>query len=483
MTYINKVRIENFQSHEDTLMEFHKGLNVITGPSDHGKSAVMRAIKWVLYNEPRGMDFIRQGTASARVTLEFSNGHTIIRERSKSKNKYTVLYPDGSDMVLEGFGNEVPEEVVKVHGISKVVLDTDLSTSLNIGEQLEGPFLLSETPSVRAKAIGRLTGLHIIDKSIRDSIVDIRRESQTEDRIRGELEDIILKLDSYRELEQWEARIRQTEDTTRRLELLISQSQTLERYKSLLVQYETDIQEMEDIMKGLQGLDACEALIKSSEVLVSRTGKLDNVRNAFQQIMSQVEDCNAVLDKSIHIGECTELVEKAIQKVELFRRLTAAHDSLRRVEAEQQGTEGILEKTESLPLLETIAYQATENVKRLNTSQLLHEKYRQWETENTKVQAYLMKSEGVPECETAVREISHRRELLSQLEAMHERLQQVGSQVLEGSRYLDKNKVELEVHVREFTAHLKKEGKCPLCSSEISEMKLKDLVKHYEEVH
>jgi DNA repair protein SbcC/Rad50 len=47
MTYINKVRIENFQSHEDTLMEFHKGLNVITGPSDHGKSAVMRAIKWV----------------------------------------------------------------------------------------------------------------------------------------------------------------------------------------------------------------------------------------------------------------------------------------------------------------------------------------------------------------------------------------------------------------------------------------------------
>ena len=54
MTNIKKIIIDNFQSHEHTEIEFGPGLNVIVGPSDYGKSAVVRALRWVLYNEPRG---------------------------------------------------------------------------------------------------------------------------------------------------------------------------------------------------------------------------------------------------------------------------------------------------------------------------------------------------------------------------------------------------------------------------------------------
>ncbi|HAA42512.1 MAG TPA: chromosome segregation protein SMC, partial [Ruminiclostridium sp.] len=82
MIRIEEIIIENFQSHKNTKITFKDGLNVIIGASDHGKSAIIRAIKWVLYNEPRGSDYIRQGANYARVTLKMSNGYTIIRERS-----------------------------------------------------------------------------------------------------------------------------------------------------------------------------------------------------------------------------------------------------------------------------------------------------------------------------------------------------------------------------------------------------------------
>ena len=50
MIYIKKIELHNFQSHEYTEMEFDRGLNVILGNSDVGKTAILRAIKWALYN-------------------------------------------------------------------------------------------------------------------------------------------------------------------------------------------------------------------------------------------------------------------------------------------------------------------------------------------------------------------------------------------------------------------------------------------------
>lgn len=61
MITIKKVIIENFQSHKYSVIDFNEGLNAIVGPTDSGKTAVFRSLKWVLYNEPQGDYFIREG--------------------------------------------------------------------------------------------------------------------------------------------------------------------------------------------------------------------------------------------------------------------------------------------------------------------------------------------------------------------------------------------------------------------------------------
>ena len=59
MRYIKKIILENFQSHKYSVIELNEELNVIVGPSDSGKSAIIRGLKWALYNEPSGDYFIR----------------------------------------------------------------------------------------------------------------------------------------------------------------------------------------------------------------------------------------------------------------------------------------------------------------------------------------------------------------------------------------------------------------------------------------
>ena len=262
MIKLDSITIENFQSHERTVLDLSHGLNVITGPSDNGKSAIIRAIKWALYNEPRGTEFIRHGSPFARVSLKFDNGVTIVRERSQSKNRYSVIDKEGNSTVFEGFGNGIPSEILNAHGISKVFLDADNSTCLNIGEQLEGPFLLSESGATRAKALGRLIGLHVIDKSIKDCVLDQRRESQNTDRLKHELEAVTSNLVNFEALEQLKGNIDNVEsiladlsDKTVRHEMMTALKNSLNkqiRDDETLLSHSKSTEPLEEVLSKIE---------------------------------------------------------------------------------------------------------------------------------------------------------------------------------------------------------------------------------------
>ena len=51
---IKEINIKNFQSHDNTNLILDSGVNVIVGSSDSGKSAIIRALRWVTSCVPRG---------------------------------------------------------------------------------------------------------------------------------------------------------------------------------------------------------------------------------------------------------------------------------------------------------------------------------------------------------------------------------------------------------------------------------------------
>lgn len=72
--YIKKVELENIKSHAEAVFEFLPGSTSISGENGAGKTTIIEAIAWTLFDllDYKKDDFVRRGTkkGSARVTIE-----------------------------------------------------------------------------------------------------------------------------------------------------------------------------------------------------------------------------------------------------------------------------------------------------------------------------------------------------------------------------------------------------------------------------
>ncbi len=144
---IKGLEIHNFQSHEETTLSFDPGVNVIVGSSDCGKTAIMRALRYVCTNKPRGEGFRSHWGGETIVTLEVDDV-TITRYKDK-ENIYFL-----EDTEFRAFGNDVPEEIV-----TALNLDEDV----NIQKQLDTPYLIPESAGYVAQHFNKMAHLEKID--------------------------------------------------------------------------------------------------------------------------------------------------------------------------------------------------------------------------------------------------------------------------------------------------------------------------------
>lgn len=172
------VRIQNFQKHKDLTVEFDPHITTLVGATDSGKSALLRALRWVMRLDPKGYEFIRHGSKKTIVDLEVDN-HVIHRERSKTVNLYSL---DGEE--YKAFGNDVPIDIQEVLNVS----------DLNFQGQHDGVFWFSETAGEVSRQLNKIVDLSKIDTTLSamDSIlrktkveVEVSKERMTGLKARG----------------------------------------------------------------------------------------------------------------------------------------------------------------------------------------------------------------------------------------------------------------------------------------------------------
>jgi len=165
---IRRLKIENFQSHKLTEVEFVDGLNVIVGQSDCGKTAIIRALDWVCNNRPSGDDFRSDWGGDTRVEIELDDGVTILREkRGKSVNLYSIMRGNQTEQ-FKSFRSEVPADIAEAIAMDPV----------NWQRQLDSPFLLSDTPGEVASKLNEAVDLDIIDLALSRMIAKVRQNTQ-----------------------------------------------------------------------------------------------------------------------------------------------------------------------------------------------------------------------------------------------------------------------------------------------------------------
>ena len=168
---IQSIRIQQRQSHEDTTVHLHQGVNVVVGRGTSGKSALIRALRWPLENtagtaqisrwimrEPKGKskDLILDGETSVTVTTPKG---VLKRFRNQDANGYTI-----GDKTLKAVGVNVPEEAKEFFNLSDV----------NIQGQFDPPFLISLPGSQVSAYLNRVVGIEEIDKYLTASASCIR---------------------------------------------------------------------------------------------------------------------------------------------------------------------------------------------------------------------------------------------------------------------------------------------------------------------
>jgi len=321
MANICKLILENFQSHKYTELELSDGLNVIIGASDHGKSAIIRAIKWVLYNEPRGTEFIRSGTNYARVTILFDNGNSVIRERTQTKNRYIIVDDKGNESIFEGFGNQVPDEVINIHGICKINLDENVSSNINISQQLEGAFLVLDTGATKAKVIGKVAYLDIIDNAITDCKIDIKRQLQTRDKLNAQLEQIELEMENYKGLDTLQKAISEGTDIIDKLKVKLTLMESFKLKKQTMLQCEQQLNSIKLFLKHIGDTGEAHKIISKCMEKISTLAAVLTHRQRRSKTVSQAQYLEDTLSKIGDTKLYERIFEQVLKKSEDMKRL------------------------------------------------------------------------------------------------------------------------------------------------------------------
>lgn len=168
---LTELHLRDYQCHERLRIDLDPRVTTLVGESDRGKSAVLRALRWLCFNRPQGAAFQRHGAKGVAVHLRLA-GASIVRHKGRGRNVYKA---DGH--ILRSFGTEVPPDVRDLLNVSED----------NFQGQHAAPFLLSLSPGEAARKLNSVVNLGLIDAVLGRAASAVRRAAGEEDAARTRL--------------------------------------------------------------------------------------------------------------------------------------------------------------------------------------------------------------------------------------------------------------------------------------------------------
>lgn len=276
---ISKVIIENFQSHANTTVDF-KDFNGIVGPSDNGKTAIIRAMIWALYNTPSGDSFIKKGENKCQVTILFDDGSSLVKTRTPKTHSYDLYSPGSEPIHLEAFGTGPVDDVVLFHRMGFVDFLGE-KQSLNVCKQLDSPFFLGESPVTKAIIIGKLGNTEVIDKAIKNNASELREVKSQEKIYKTQLKEVNQELKELKNLDKIEKSIEFAKVKLDKVKILESKTMNIINISEKLKTKMKQISELESLIIPE---DEVNEVIKTLDELIKLENKLSNIKSISKKI-------------------------------------------------------------------------------------------------------------------------------------------------------------------------------------------------------
>jgi DNA repair protein SbcC/Rad50 len=271
---IKKLNIRNFQSHEDTTLDFHQGVNVIIGQSDGGKTAVLRALKWVVWNRPGGDAFRSDWGGDTEVTLQVDRDK-IKRIKTNATNQYKL-----NNNEFTAFGTNVPEEITSILNLNEI----------NLQQQLDSPFLLTATPGEVANHFSKVAHLDKINvalKNIKGTVNKVKRDIETTET------DIDLKneeLSKYDQLDRKEQDLEVLEQLEQDRIKSIKNVQEIEKLISSINLTNQELEELDSLLFFKDDVDSVIMIIEERDIVIEKIQNFNSILNNVYSLKEQINE-------------------------------------------------------------------------------------------------------------------------------------------------------------------------------------------------
>jgi len=268
------------------------------GTSNSGKSAIIRAMRWCLTNQPKGFGFRRHNLKPKVVTnasVLLDNGAYVTRQRNATSTNEFVVTKDVADVKLEALRGAVPEEVLTVTNIS----------ALNIQSQFSPYFLIADTAGEVARTLNEYTGLEIIDKVLKTANGNVSSATMHVTSLTEQLETQTEEAEALKYILKFKKPIARLE---KNIQVYHAKKEELENLQKLL----SDIEKTEQELQYLQQITALRTPVLS----------IQNTINARAVKQKGKQDLIVLTNEAIHYKTKFNLAQqKVILKPEVASTL------------------------------------------------------------------------------------------------------------------------------------------------------------------
>ena len=314
--HISRIELENIKSHSAASYEFTRGTTAITGENGAGKTTIIEAVAWALFDllDYKKEDFIKRGEKKGVVRITFESG---LDEREY------IVYRD------TGAGYHV----------------TDLRLNTRIADKKEEVFRFlwqhlglepgTDLKSLFRQAIGVPQG----------TFTAIFLDGATERKVAF---DRLLKVEEYRQAAE------KLRETSRYLEIQVAGiREGIARAEGELSRSETVEQEhksyQEQTKKLTDEISSLEKTIADRRVVVTKLDEAERIENAITNIKADQKRINESIENVAKAhSEIETLKPKAVEQDKLDAEMTALREKIAVARAVESQIKGLDERVERL---------------------------------------------------------------------------------------------------------------------------------------
>lgn len=354
---INLMELVNFEIHKHTILEFHPGVNVITGSSDEGKSSIIRSLGLLLFNRPLGTQYIKEGESYSLVSVRLDSNDRIDRVRSEEDNYYEHYKGDKKIGSYKALRSGIPEQISETMNMSRT----------NVQMQLDPHFLLntSTSPGEVASQINKVAGLHDIDTTLGNVNKTTRKAKQEQENTKEKIKELTKQIHSYKQIYEIDTKLADLEEKHEHYESVSESYGKLDSYLKKMKRIKRDLEDYRKVLRKAEPkVDSIQKKLGSIRKIDYRLGRLLRLYNSIKRIEEQIGkekellDADATIQLIESMKDDYDSLNKRIQSLSsLHNKATSILKKLDKAKKEKKNTEVELavfkENTRICPLCQT----------------------------------------------------------------------------------------------------------------------------------